>query len=282
MIRLTNRMVATAMIVAASAGIASASSSKVKTALTATASAPDARGKASAVVRNATKGRFEVKVQKLAPSTSYDVIVGGIKVATVTTKNNGSAKIRFSSTPKNDDVLLGFDPRGDAVEVRGASGDDVLTGNLPADPNDLDGSDIACCFADDFGTECEDRTETECVAQGGSPVTGATSCLPDPCGATPPVDVDIVCCLPDDSGPECEDRTQAECAAQGGTVVEAASCLPENPCQGAPLPDDADVQCCLPDDSGVACEDRTAAECEAQGGIDKGAGLCTATSCEGL
>lgn len=281
MIKLTNRMMVAAMLVAASVGTAQASSNKVKTELTATASAPGARGKANAVVRNATKGRFEVKVQKLPANTSYDVVVGGIKVGSITTKNNGSAKIRFSSTPKSNDVLLGFDPRGAAVEVRSESGDDVLTGNLPADPNDLDGSDIACCIPDDSGMECEDRTEAECVAQGGT-VTGATSCLPNPCGETPPVDVDIVCCLPDDSGPECEDRTQAECVAQGGTVVEATSCLPENPCQAAPLPGDADVQCCLPDNSGVECEDRTAAECEAQGGINKGAGMCTPTSCDGL
>ncbi|MBY0274932.1 hypothetical protein K2Z84_06305 [Candidatus Binatia bacterium] len=281
MIKLTNPMMVAALLVAAATGVAQASSSKVKTELAATASAPDARGKATAVVRSATKGRFEVKVKKLAANTAYDVVVGGIKVGSISTKNNGSAKIRFSSKPKSDDVLLGFDPRGDAIEIRGASGDDVLTGNLPADPNDLDGSDVACCIPDDSGTECEDRTEAECVAQGGT-VTGAASCLPDPCGATPPADLDVVCCLPDDGGPECEDRTQAECAAQGGTVVEAASCLPENPCQGAPLPGDADVQCCLPDDSGVECEDRTAAECAAQGGIDKGAGLCTATSCDGL
>lgn len=281
MIKLTNRMMVAAMVLVASAGVAEASSSKVKTSLAPTASAPDAKGKATAVVRNATNGRFEVKVQKLAPNTSYDVVVGGVKVTTITTKNNGSAKVRFASAPKNDDVLLGFDPRGAAVEVRGASGDDVLTGNLPADPNDFDGSDIACCIPDDSGMECEDRTEAECVAQGGT-VTGATSCLPNPCGETPPADLDVVCCLPDDSGPECEDRTQAECAAQGGTVVEATSCLPENPCQAAPLPGDADVQCCLPDDSGVECEDRTAAECDAQGGINKGAGMCTATSCDGL
>ena len=281
MIKLTNRMMVAAMLVAASVGTAQASSNKVKTELTATASAPGARGKANAVVRNATKGRFEVKVQKLPANTSYDVVVGGIKVGSITTKNNGSAKIRFTSAPKSNDVLLGFDPRGAAVEVRSESGDDVLTGNLPADPNDLDGSDIACCIPDDSGMECEDRTEAECLAQGGT-VTGATSCLPNPCGETPPVDVDIVCCLPDDSGPECEDRTQAECVAQGGTVVEATSCLPENPCQAAPLPGDADVQCCLPDNSGVECEDRTAAECEAQGGINKGAGMCTLTSCDGL
>jgi hypothetical protein len=281
MIKLTNRMAVAAMLVAASVGTAQASSSKVKTELGATAAAPSARGKAVAVVRNATKGRFEVKVQKLPANTSYDVVVAGIKVGSITTKNNGAAKIRFSSAPKSNDVLLGFDPRGAAVEVRSASGDDVLTGNLPADPNDVDGSDVACCIPDDSGSECEDRTAAECVAQGGT-VTGATSCLPNPCGATPPADVDIVCCLPDDSGPECEDRTQAECVAQGGTVVEATSCLPENPCQAAPLPGDADVQCCLPDDSGVECEDRTAAACEAQGGIARGAGLCTATSCDGL
>ena len=280
MTRLVNRIAIAVVLVAASAGVAAAGSSKVKTDLTATAAAPDARGKASAVVRDESKGRFEVKVQKLAPDTSYDVIVAGVKVASITTRKNGSAKARFASKPGRNVLLLGFDPRGDAVEIRDAAGDDVLVGNLPSDPND-DLSDIACCIPDDSGTECEDRTAAECIAQGGT-VTGATSCLPNPCGETPPADLDVVCCLPDDSGPECEDRTQAECVAQGGMVVEASSCLPENPCQGAPLPGDADVQCCLPDDSGTECEDRTADECAAQGGVNRGAGMCTPTSCEGL
>ena len=56
-----------------------------------------ATGKAIAVVRKLVKGRFEVRVKKLAPDTGYDLLVGGIKVAALHTSNGGSAKVRFSS-----------------------------------------------------------------------------------------------------------------------------------------------------------------------------------------
>ena len=48
-----------------------------------------------------------------------------------------------------------------------------------------DGADVTCCVPGDRGPECEDRTQAECDAQGGTVVT-AGSCLPDPCGATNP------------------------------------------------------------------------------------------------
>ncbi len=97
----------------------------------------------------------------------------------------------------------------------------------PPEPED----DAACCLPDDSGPECEDRTPSECSAQGGINI-GPGACLPNPCaGPTPPPDADIRCCLPDDAGPECEDRTAAECSVLGGVNIGAGVCAP-----GACLP----------------------------------------------
>jgi hypothetical protein len=266
----------------ATAGVADAGQ-KAKVNLSPTAAAPGARGSAVLQVRNETQGKFTVKAQRLDRDATYDVVVGGIKVGTLTTSGGGGGKVRFSSKPRGKDALLGFDPRGQAIELRKASGDDVLTGNLPNGTSNNDGDGV-CCVPDGGGdgpAECEDRTEAECAAEGGT-MTTATSCLPNPCADTPPpLDTDVVCCIPDDSGPECEDRTPAECAAAGGSIVEATSCTP-NPCAATPPPADQDVQCCIAAYYAYECEDRTAAECAAIGGRDKGEGACTLYGCGAL
>jgi hypothetical protein len=203
----------------------------VRTTLTPTTLDADASGRARLNVGASSDGRFELVVRGLDRATSYDLVVAGVRVATIVTNDRGRARVRFRTRPRGSDLPLGFDPRGAAVVVRGASGGDVLVATIPqvADRNDT--GDLVCCIPDDSGPECEDRTQAECDAQGGTVVPGATSCLPNPCaGATPVADeADVVCCLPDDSGPECEDRTQAECLAGGGVVVSATSCVPE-PC----------------------------------------------------
>jgi hypothetical protein len=270
-------MSGTMLIVALAAG-AEARGPKAKIDLTpATAGV---RGKASVSLTTASDGKFEVKVQKLAGSTTYDLLVGGIKVATLHTSRGGSATVRFASRPRGKALLLGFDPRGEAIEIRDASGNDALAGTMPAVGEDA--ADVTCCVPDDRGPECEDRTQAECDAEGGT-VVAAGSCLPDPCGATnpPPSGATTVCCIPDDSGPECEDRTQAECAAAGGSLVQATSCTP-NPCAGTPLPADDDIQCCIPAYYVWDCEDRTVAECQAAGGINKGPGTCTLNPCSDM
>jgi hypothetical protein len=247
--------------------------------LSATSADPDARGKLKASAKG-DDGRFEVSAGKLARKASYEVIVSGVKVASFTTSRGGSGKARLRARPRGKDGLLGFDPRGADVVIRNAGGQDVLFGAVPADDSNNDAGEIICCVPDDSGTECEDRTPTECAAQGGT-VSTATSCVPNPCdGSTPPAGGEIVCCLPDDSGTECEDRTTAECVAQGGTVVQATSCNP-NPCAATPSADPG-IQCCLPDDSIFECEDRTPAECLAQGGVDMGAGICSPDTCASL
>ena len=204
---------------------------KTKQALTATAAAPGARGEARFVLRGTTNGRLRVVVKKLASKASYEVIVGGIKVGTIETNNGGTGRIRFSSQPKGNDHMLGFDPRAATVDVRSEGGDDVLSGTL-SDDGSPDPGDIVCCIPDDGGTECEDRTADECAAEGGT-ASDAASCLPNPCAGAPAPGVDVVCCIADDGGPECEDRTADACAAQGGTVIDATDCS-ANPCAATP------------------------------------------------
>ncbi len=190
----------------------------------------DAQGQVRVMVRSATDGRFELRVRNLDPNSTFDVLVSGVKVGTVTTSGKGAGNSRFRSRPHGHDQLLGFDPRGTTVALQNAAGDEVLRGMVPAGTTSgLSNGKIACCIPDDSGTECDDRTPDECTARGGSPSTAST-CLPNPCGATTPsLDTKVVCCIPDDGAPECEDRTADQCAARGGIVVTATSCTP-NPC----------------------------------------------------
>jgi hypothetical protein len=238
----------------------------------------NARGLARLTLKASDDGRFELRVRNLDANTTYEILVGGVRVGTLSTRGAGSGSARFRSRPRGHDQLLGFDPRGQIITVRSAAGEDVLVGTVPAVSTGTASDQVVCCIPDDQGSECEDRTADECTTQGGT-VSTATSCLPNPCADAPPVDADVVCCLPDDTGPECEDRAAAECAAQGGVVVQATSCQP-NPCAATP-PADADTRCCLPDDSGAECEDRTPAQCIALGGIDMGPGSCTPNPCAG-
>jgi len=248
----------------------------IRQALTPIADA-DASGQVRLVLRTDSNGKFEIRARGLDLNATYDIIVGGIKVGTLTTTPDGRAHVRFRTRPRGNDSLLGFDPRGASVVLRNAAGQDVLGATVPQG-NPGQPAEVICCVPDDRGEQCEDRSADECAARGGTVAT-ATSCLPNPCASTPPVDVDVVCCIPDDSGPECEDRTATECATQGGVVVQASSCDP-NPCVATP-PTDPDIRCCLPDDNGAECEDRTAAQCAAQGGINMGAGSCLPNPCAG-
>ncbi len=240
-----------------------------------TSAVAGASGRIRVIMENDANGRLDLRVRGLAPDTTYDVLIGTVKVGTITTTGGGQGMLRFRTRPRGRDLVLGFDPRGALITIRSADGTDVLVGTGPTSSNN-DPAKIACCKPDDNGTECEDRTADACLVEGGTPAA-ATSCVPNPCADVPPPAADIICCVPDDSGPECEDRTAAECAARGGVVVAGTSCDP-NPCAPTP-PANGDIRCCLPDDSGPECEDRTSAQCAAQGGIDMGPGSCTPNPC---
>src|SRR5262249_16487942 len=154
--------------------------------------------KVKLTVKNLTDGRLDIKVQKLDPDATFDVLVDGVAVGQFTTTGGGTGSIRFRSRPRSPhDQLLGFDPRGALLVVRTAAGQDGLAVQL-SDSGSVGGGDVICCIPDDEGAECEDRTADECAMQGGT-VSTATSCLPNPCaGVPPPVGADVVCCVPDD------------------------------------------------------------------------------------
>lgn len=259
---------------------------RVKKALTATSAAPDARGKVKFLLKNSSKAQLKIGASKLAGGHSFDLLVGGVKVGTITTSSGGSGKASFSAVPRSHDALLGFDPRGAQMTVRDQEdGEDVLVGDIPSD----DPASVACCLSDegdDGEVECEDLTADECTAAGGAP-QGVDSCLPNPCAVNPPSGEELVCCTnathDDESEAECEDvATEAECAALAGTIVQAASC-DDDPCGGAPPVDR--TACCVPDDDGsgeIDCEVLSTAACDARGGTALGLGTGTvAASCSG-
>ncbi len=244
------------------------------------AAVPAASGSAAIHLRKSSEASFDVSVRHLASKTTYAVLVGGVNVGALTTSRGGSGRIKFSSKGTGRDRFLGFDPLGAAIEVRDDGGDDVLTGNLP----DTRAEGAAPCCAQSKGrhphVECEMEPADECAARGGT-LASTPSCLPDPCGATPPADSATVCCVPDDGGPSCEDRTQADCVAAGGTLVEAASCAP-NPCVAPAQPPDTEIQCCIPAYYTWGCTAKTVAACAAVGGIAKGPGSCAQNPCAGI
>jgi len=252
---------------------------RIKSGMARTGVDPDARGEAQVKIdrhQNEVRGKLDVKVRGLAGRAEFEVVLGGVRIGTLATSRAGSGRVRFHSSPRGSDDLLGADPRGKSLEVRNSDGDDVLETEIPDDT--LDPTKIRCCLADDDQPECEDRTPEECTAQGGVNL-GAGSCLPNPCEATTPLPgTDIVCCIPDDSGPECEDRTPAGCSAEGGVNLGVGVCAP-NPCGPTSPLDPATIQCCLPSGGEVECEDRTPELCAAQGGTDMGAGTCSPSPC---
>lgn len=252
---------------------------------------PNAKGRAKLVLRSDSNGRFDLMVHHLDPGSTFDVLVGGVNVGTLSTNGGGKGGARFRSRPRPHDALLGFDPRGRDVVVRNGDGQDVLQGTVP---DDADASEVACCVPGHHGeTECEDRTADECTQAGGT-VSAAASCLPNPC-TDAPAPQGVVCCiadsaegalLHDEEGDddnrqvECEDDlTQAECTARGGAVVEASSCEP-NPCMATPPPSNV-APCCVPDDDGAECEVFTPERCVARGGTTASSISCEPDPCGG-
>ena len=183
-----------ATLIVGSAGLAVAAS-RVTQSLTATAHAPDAHGRAKLVLKSASQGRFRLIARGLAPSSTFDLVIGGIKVASLTTNAGGTAKAKLSTNPHAGETLLGVDPRGETVAVRDEQGDDNLEGDIPDDTQDA--AEVACCLPEDGGSECDTKTPEECTTEGGT-VADVDSCLPNPCGVPPPGgEESVVCCLAD-------------------------------------------------------------------------------------
>jgi hypothetical protein len=276
--RLTAGLAALALV-GVSPGVGGASTTtKIKSGLSATSADPDAKGQAGLTLHK-SDGKLDLKASHLSPKASFDVIVNGVKVGTLQTSRGGSGRQRFRSEPGRRDLVLGFDPRGAQLSVRNGQGRDVLVGSMPAtaDPNA-----IACCVtAADGTTACQEITPDACTTANGV-ANVATTCLPDPCVATPPPPAAVVCCIneTDDDGSEneCEDKTEADCAAAGGITVQAASCEP-NPCTPVTPPAGDVAACCLSHENETECEVRTSEACTARGGTVMAGSTCAPSPC---
>lgn len=295
------------VVLALGVGMASAARSRtvrVRQALAATAKAPKAHGKLLLVVRSTKTqldGALDIGARHLARKSTFDVLIGGVKVAALSTNGGGNGKVKLRTKPRGHALVLGVDPRGKQIVLRDEAGDDVLEGDCPHDkPNQ---GTVACCvpssaagaFDDDrrgeggdgenhdgHGDEgddsCRRLTVDECAAVGGSSAGG--SCLPDPCTATAPPG--SVCCVPEDGdedgeGAECKLLGADQCASRGGTMISATGCDP-NPCSATPSADPR-IACCTQDGGETECRHRTAAECDAHQGVNKGAVSCGSNPC---
>lgn len=259
-----NRMAAMLVVMALVVPLPAASSDSVIFAPTGVEA--DARGKARVAVYGPSEARFDVVVQRLIADADYELVVDGIRVHTLRTNRGGRAKARFATGSRGGRVaMLGFDPRGAAVEVRDVGGENVLVATLPGQRS----PDIACCVPNDVGSGCEDRSAGECTAIGGT-VSSAPSCLPDPCAPAAP-DPEVVCCVGPD---QCSLSTQPQCLAAGGSVIDAESC-DADPCTPTPPPD-PEVACCLAAD---ACVIDTESGCVTAGGSVSDASSCADNPC---
>jgi hypothetical protein len=83
---------------------------------------PGAEGEVTLQVKmNSTE--FEVEIDNV-PAGDYPVDVGGMEQGQIGVNPSGKGRLRFSDPQKEDRLPLGFDPRGEWIEVR--SGDDVI------------------------------------------------------------------------------------------------------------------------------------------------------------
>jgi hypothetical protein len=83
--------------------------------------------------------KFDVEIAGAVPG-SYDLMIGGSNVGTITVGTSGSGRIHFDTNPDNDpndsdgiDILLTFDPRGQSVEIQQAAVA-MFTGTFPLIP----------------------------------------------------------------------------------------------------------------------------------------------------
>src|SRR5689334_13375450 len=109
----------------------------VRQPLTATSKAANAKGHAKLVLKSPSRGKFTVAARGLPANGTFDVVVRGVRVGTLTTNGAGAGKAKFHTSlgsATGGSQRLGFDPRGTAVVVRDSDGgDDDLVGEMPDD-----------------------------------------------------------------------------------------------------------------------------------------------------
>ena len=142
---------------------------------------------------NGIRGALMLRVNKLSPSATYGVNLGGTRVGTIKTNGLGSGIAMFRTQVRGNrhggrTQSLTVDPRGKLVTLTDTGENEMLEGEI-SDPTTPGG--IQCCLnthgpsGDQQG--CDSLLPAECVAAGGTDM-GAGTCEPDPCPNTGPND----------------------------------------------------------------------------------------------
>src|SRR5438552_1581538 len=196
------------------------------------------QGQATVIVRRLRRGldgTLLVVVRNLDAHTTYEIVVRGVRIGTLTTNGGGRGRARFRTHPRGHDQLLGVDPRGKRIAVHTLIGSDTLKGVVPEHAGRAGA--VRCCVPEekDEAPECERVTAEKCQAKEGMNL-GAGSCMPSPCPPPPPPPQKTRCCVPehdnddeDESEVECKQRTPEKCDQQGGANIGPGSCE-DNPC----------------------------------------------------
>src|SRR5262249_56290269 len=79
-------------------------------------------------VRRGLDGTLIVVVRNLAPRTTYEIVVQGVRIGTLTTNAARRGPARFRPHPGHHDQFLGVDPRGMRIAVHSLAGPHVATG----------------------------------------------------------------------------------------------------------------------------------------------------------
>lgn len=108
-------LLAASLLAALGVSAVASNGSSIRSPLASTGADPDAKGYVVSNLASATSA-FGIVVEKLAPSTSYQIEVGGNVEAVFNTNSKGAARVIFR-TPTTAGPLLDFDPRGKTVRV---------------------------------------------------------------------------------------------------------------------------------------------------------------------
>jgi hypothetical protein len=88
------------LVAAAIAAVAvdAGAKTKIRQPLTATAHAPRVKGVARLGLHTPMTGKFTIKVRRLPSGKTFDVVVNGVKVGTLTSGPSGNGAVKFNTS----------------------------------------------------------------------------------------------------------------------------------------------------------------------------------------
>ncbi|HZE88260.1 MAG TPA: hypothetical protein VE404_01865 [Verrucomicrobiae bacterium] len=104
----------------------------IKSSMLNTGVEPTGRGMAE-LISNKAQTFFQIKVRNLTPGTSYDVMVDGTVMDTITTDASGEGRVIHRARAHGAATALPYDPRGASVDVA-LLGTIILSDDFPSTP----------------------------------------------------------------------------------------------------------------------------------------------------